>query len=83
MRLAFGIWMAEWTGLEPATPCVTGRYSNRLNYHSVRTGYNDHTISYVPAVLRFWIFPLLLALHLERYLDRLHLVTPLYRLAIA
>ena len=26
--------MAEWTGLEPATPCVTGRYSNRLNYHS-------------------------------------------------
>ena len=27
--------MAEWTGLEPATPCVTGRYSNQLNYHSV------------------------------------------------
>jgi hypothetical protein len=26
--------MAEWTGLEPATPGVTGRYSNRLNYHS-------------------------------------------------
>jgi hypothetical protein len=26
--------MAEWTGLEPATPCVTGRYSNQLNYHS-------------------------------------------------
>ena len=28
--------MAEWTGLEPATPDVTGRYSNQLNYHSVR-----------------------------------------------
>ena len=27
--------MAEWTGLEPATPGVTGRYSNQLNYHSM------------------------------------------------
>ena len=27
--------MAERTGLEPATPGVTGRYSNRLNYRSV------------------------------------------------
>ena len=26
---------ADWTGLEPATPCVTGMYSNQLNY---RTG---------------------------------------------
>ena len=26
--------MAERTGLEPATPCVTGRYSNQLNYRS-------------------------------------------------
>jgi hypothetical protein len=26
--------MAEWTGLEPATLGVTGRYSNQLNYHS-------------------------------------------------
>ena len=25
--------MAQWTGLEPATPGVTGRYSNQLNYH--------------------------------------------------
>ncbi len=25
--------MAERTGLEPATPGVTGRYSNQLNYH--------------------------------------------------
>ena len=29
--------LAEWTGLEPATPGVTGRYSNQLNYHSKRT----------------------------------------------
>src|SRR5664279_5273727 len=28
------IILAEWTGLEPATPGVTGRYSNQLNYHS-------------------------------------------------
>ena len=26
--------LAERTGLEPATPDVTGRYSNQLNYHS-------------------------------------------------
>ena len=25
---------AVWTGLEPATPCVTGRYSNQLNYQT-------------------------------------------------
>ena len=29
--------LAEWTGLEPATPGVTGRYSNQLNYHSFLT----------------------------------------------
>ena len=28
------VTLAEWTGLEPATPGVTGRYSNQLNYHS-------------------------------------------------
>ena len=35
-ELAFtlGLKLAEWTGLEPATPGVTGRYSNQLNYHS-------------------------------------------------
>ena len=27
--------LAVWTGLEPATPCVTGRYSNQLNYQTV------------------------------------------------
>ena len=31
--------LAEWTGLEPATPGVTGRYSNQLNYHSLYGGY--------------------------------------------
>jgi hypothetical protein len=30
----FFLMLAEWTGLEPATPGVTGRYSNQLNYHS-------------------------------------------------
>ena len=34
-ELAFAfLVLAEWTGLEPATPGVTGRYSNQLNYHS-------------------------------------------------
>ncbi len=27
-------YVAERTGLEPATPGVTGRYSNQLNYRS-------------------------------------------------
>ena len=27
---------AVWTGLEPATSCVTGRHSNQLNYQTVR-----------------------------------------------
>ena len=31
---AFVLMLAERTGLEPATPGVTGRYSNQLNYHS-------------------------------------------------
>ena len=28
-----GAKMAGWTGLEPATFCVTGRRSNQLSYH--------------------------------------------------
>ena len=31
-------YLAERTGLEPATPGVTGRYSNQLNYRSVVGG---------------------------------------------
>ena len=27
--------LAVWTRLELATPCVTGRYSNQLNYQTV------------------------------------------------
>src|ERR1700712_5562657 len=34
-RFALTKTLAEWTGLEPATPGVTGRYSNQLNYHSL------------------------------------------------
>jgi hypothetical protein len=34
--------MAERTGLEPATPGVTGRYSNQLNYRSeLRAPFED------------------------------------------
>ena len=34
------ILLAEWTGLEPATPGVTGRYSNQLNYHSWQAAFH-------------------------------------------
>ena len=30
--------MAGWTGLEPATFCVTGRRSNQLSYHPGEPG---------------------------------------------
>ena len=30
----FALYLAERTGFEPATPGVTGRYSNQLNYRS-------------------------------------------------
>ena len=36
--------MAQRTGLEPATPGVTGRYSNRLNYHSAHSVYARSTL---------------------------------------
>ncbi len=40
---------AVWTGLEPATPCVTGRYSNQLNYH---TKLDFESVATVVACLR-------------------------------
>ena len=44
--------MAEWTGLEPATPGVTGRYSNQLNYHSA-VSIQHKAITYNKTVHRF------------------------------
>ena len=35
---AQGHKVARWTGLEPATPGVTGRYSNQLSYHRALYG---------------------------------------------
>ncbi len=43
--------LAEWTGLEPATPGVTGRYSNQLNYHS-STSKNKGLRPVAPGTLR-------------------------------
>src|SRR3954463_6319090 len=37
--------LAEWTGLEPATPGVTGRYSNQLNYHSSASSESENLLS--------------------------------------
>ena len=42
--------LAEWTGLEPATPGVTGRYSNQLNYHSMYCNYWNLHIRRVTAL---------------------------------
>ena len=38
------IEMAERTGLEPATPGVTGRYSNQLNYRSALYYFSQRTL---------------------------------------
>jgi hypothetical protein len=40
--------LAEWTGLEPATPGVTGRYSNQLNYHSALVAAFPEYVSIFP-----------------------------------
>ena len=37
--------MAQRTGLEPATPGVTGRYSNQLNYHCTVADDDDPNLS--------------------------------------
>ena len=49
--------VAERTGLEPATPCVTGRYSNQLNYHSAIGGYY-RTRTYNPRLVRAMLYQL-------------------------
>lgn len=38
------VLVAERTGLEPATPCVTGRYSNQLNYRSTDSVLNSDCV---------------------------------------
>ena len=43
LRLRF-LKLAERTGLEPATPGVTGRYSNQLNYRS-RKQFSSQSLS--------------------------------------
>ncbi len=39
--------LAERTGLEPATPGVTGRYSNQLNYRSVLFLKSPYLVAFV------------------------------------
>ena len=41
--------LAEWTGLEPATPGVTGRYSNQLNYHSWQAAFRLRVFQHKPS----------------------------------
>ena len=36
--------LAERTGLEPATPGVTGRYSNQLNYRSAAINHQKNGV---------------------------------------
>ena len=48
-ELSFALFvLAERTGLEPATPGVTGRYSNQLNYHSIVLSKPAHLTKLVP-----------------------------------
>ena len=53
-------YLAEWTGLEPATPCVTGMYSNQLNYHSVWVGKYSHILYLHKAYFKKVVFACLL-----------------------
>ncbi len=46
--------LAEWTGLEPATPGVTGRYSNQLNYHSWQETFALPTLTSATQVPQTW-----------------------------
>jgi hypothetical protein len=46
--------LAEWTGLEPATPGVTGRYSNQLNYHSAVVGASRLAPQVLPNLFTFF-----------------------------
>ncbi len=48
-NLDSAFFVAERTGLEPATPGVTGRYSNQLNYRSALT-FTGTALSAVPAL---------------------------------
>ncbi len=43
--------MARLTGLEPATPGVTGRYSNQLSYNRPLLAFEDKAPSGVEGVL--------------------------------
>ncbi len=55
-------FLAERTGLEPATPGVTGRYSNQLNYRSSFLLRHRQNVDYVlPALRHFYETPLNLA----------------------
>jgi hypothetical protein len=49
LAFALGPMLAEWTGLEPATPGVTGRYSNQLNYHSFQLSAFSTQLSATPS----------------------------------
>ena len=43
--------MAEKTGLEPATSCVTGRHSNQLSYFSVNL---VEVVGFEPTMFLMW-----------------------------
>jgi hypothetical protein len=53
-RIGIFLLLAEWTGFEPATPGVTGRYSNQLNYHSKKERKLYHKITIV--LKQFFVF---------------------------
>ncbi len=46
--------VAELTGLEPATSCVTGRHSNQLSYNSPTKSHNNENAH--PVKLKTFVF---------------------------
>ena len=61
--MCFVTFLAEWTGLEPATSCVTGRHSNQLNYHSVWDCKYTHLFVLHNSFLKILIFIVFALIH--------------------
>ena len=58
-KLFLQVFLAVRTGLEPATPGVTGRYSNQLNY---RTNCSDFVVLLTKGTQRYNFFRFVLHL---------------------
>ena len=62
--------MAEWTGLEPATPGVTGRYSNQLSYTRSPLGGGEIRASHFRVKRKYQILALNSVCHFQAQFHR-------------